>query len=306
MKYILTKLKNLADRLSKLGKLYAFQISGLAILLIVGGMVHVLNIESRLRLPKSTRSFAATSVKIVDKSKQGGGSGVILKSSSIASEILTNKHVCRLVEDGGFVVSNGEFILIEAIKKYPYHDLCLVLVRRDLGVDTIIAKQSPAFFSKAYISGHPGLLPHVLTIGNFSGFETLQMVVGIKKCPEKPSDYEVLACIFLGGVPVVEAFSGQLVTGTILPGSSGSAVFNEYGEISGLVFAGRSRELGYAFVVPYAYILHFTQNQRFYRYQKVGNVKYSNLIRRIFNVQQVCDQKNIKLCDKTIPNSIEL
>jgi hypothetical protein len=45
-----------------------------------------------------------------------------------------------------------------------------------------------------------------------------------------------------------------------MPGSSGSAVFNDRGEIAGLVFAGRG-ELGYAFSVPQAFIYSFVNDE---------------------------------------------
>ena len=41
-----------------------------------------------------------------------------------------------------------------------------------------------------------------------------------------------------------------------MPGSSGSAIYNEKGEISALVFAGQG-DLGYAFAVPVEYIYAF-------------------------------------------------
>jgi hypothetical protein len=69
--------------------------------------------------------------------------------------------------------------------------------------------------------------------------------------PEK-----VLYCAFIGGLPVIKEYQAQLVTALISPGSSGSAVYNTDGEISGLVFAG-SKPLGYAFIVPISFVRYF-------------------------------------------------
>ena len=51
----------------------------------------------------------------------------------------------------------------------------------------------------------------------------------------------------------------QLVTGLVLPGSSGSAVFDYKGYIGGVVFASGSRELYYALVVPYTFVKFFLE-----------------------------------------------
>jgi len=51
-----------------------------------------------------------------------------------------------------------------------------------------------------------------------------------------------------------------LVTATIMPGSSGSGVFNEDMELSGLAFAG-SGDLGYAWTVPYEDMMYFLNKE---------------------------------------------
>ena len=253
--------------------------------------------------PELTKEFAETSVMILDKDNRSGGSGVILRSNIAYSTILTNKHVCRLTKGGGYVVKDGRKHLVHSIKRYASHDLCLVKVFHNFGVNTKIADSNPLDFNDAFISGHPGLLPHVLTKGNFSGHEIIKMVVGIKSC-DNLSEEElmkyVMYCIFFGGVPVVQDFEAQLVTGTILPGSSGSGVFNTEGEIGGLVFAGRGEGLGYAFIVPHQYLVDFIQNENLYKWQEVNTLNYDNMIRSIFTLQNYCNGLNPKLktfCD---------
>lgn len=266
------------------------QILGLLILACVGLIVNEL-MSSPYKKPSDVADFAETSVKVVDRSQQIGGSGVILRSTQGGSEILTNKHVCRLLEGGGYIKRGEETMLAQAIKKYPDHDLCLVKVQKNLGVTTKVAMFSPVDYSPAYISGHPALLPHVLTTGNFSGEEIITLVVGIKECTKEDIQNAWMICAFFGGMPIIQALESQLVTGTILPGSSGSGVFNDKGEIAGLVFAGRGKGLGYAFIVPHAYVVDFLNVADGIPYTPVNRANLSAAAYRIFNVQKKCETK---------------
>jgi V8-like Glu-specific endopeptidase len=45
---------------------------------------------------------------------------------------------------------------------------------------------------------------------------------------------------FVGGIPDIMQYDSTLVTATIMPGSSGSGVYNENKELAGVVFAGRA------------------------------------------------------------------
>lgn len=243
--------------------------------------------------PLSVKDFSNTSVIIVDKNGNSGGSGVVLNSYISYSEILTNKHVCSLASSGGYVYKDEKKYLVDSIKKYPVHDLCLVKVYANFGVNTKLLRGSLEKHTVAYISGHPSLLPHVLTTGHFSSKIIINLVVGIKECTIEDEENFDLECLTFGEKRIIQSFESQLVTGTILPGSSGSAVFNSKGEISGLVFAGRGRGLGYAFIVPQSYVLDFVDNKEKYKYIKTNRTKYYDLFKSIFSMYDKC---NNKLC----------
>ncbi len=224
--------------------------------------------SQRNMLPKKTKEYAKTSVRIFNMEETGGGSGVIYKSYETFSEILTNKHVCLLVKKGGYVVTQTEKMLAHAIMPYPHHDLCMVLVRKNLKINTYISKMPPTLFTKSYTSGHPALLPHVLTQGHFSEHQIIRVMVGFRPCTSKERMNNPLPCMF-GGKPITKVYESQLSTGTILPGSSGSAVFNEKGKIAGLVFASKSSELSYAYLVPHSFLLDFSRTR--------GTMKYTTI-----------------------------
>ena len=219
--------------------------------------------------PVSVEQFAKVTVMITNLGKTSGGSGSVLKSDKTESVILTNEHICALIKTGGLVNRAGVDYTILSYKVYAFHDLCLIKVLENLDVNLSISESSPTLYSDAVITGHPALLPLVVTKGHFSTLKNIDVVVGLTPCDkDTPQQYE-LYCIFMGGVPIIQTYRTQLVSSTILPGSSGSAVFNSAGEISGVVFASMSRELSYAFIVPQSFVRHFLETQNSYNWVNV-------------------------------------
>jgi len=227
------------------------------VLIVAGIIVNVFFSDWSYFKPSKTKEFAKTSVMVLGPSYRRGGSGVILQSTPTHSIILTNNHICNLVKNGGHILRNARSYPVKAIKRSKEHDLCLMKTMSSFGVNTKIADVPPEKYSDAVISGHPNLLPHVLTKGNFSGYMIITLRIGKRKCTKG------LICALNGGyLLMTKVYETQLVTGLILPGSSGSAVYNDNGEISGLVFAGNGgRGMGYAFIVPYSYVANFVNNE---------------------------------------------
>lgn len=205
----------------------------------------------------NNKDFARTSVMVTLVNGKSGGSGVILSSSPSGSVILTNKHVINLIQNGGLVKTETGAYPIASFKVYPKHDLGLILVQTDLGVNTRIATSAPAKYSSLSVAGHPALLPTAVTGGHFSSRMPIQMMVDMEPCDGKEEGQDVLYCMFVGGKPIIQQFDAQFTTTTIMPGSSGSGVFNDKGELSGLVFAGPGDGLGYGFIVPFEYVKDF-------------------------------------------------
>jgi S1-C subfamily serine protease len=202
--------------------------------------------------PATKESLTETSVKIVRGDRRSGGSGVILSSTADGSTILTNAHVCGIIKKGGIVLRDGEEHAITTYAQSTFHDLCLVTVAADLGTKTKIARRAPHINALATVIGHPSLLPTVVTEGRFSGREIIEVMTDLRPCTQADIDANPekgIMCLILGGIPTLTRYEAQLVTAFISPGSSGSPVFNERGELSGLVFAG-SGPVSNAFIVP--------------------------------------------------------
>jgi len=206
---------------------------------------------------KHETNLGDSSVMIVNHEVTHGGTGIILRSTSGESSILTNDHVCRAINTGGIVISPTGTYQITKMLESELSDLCLISVAADLGVNTKIAQKAPEFYEEAQVSGHPALMPNVISTGHFSGRSIIQVMTGVRKCTDEELSGQLgIICAFFGGIPVVKNFESILVTATIMPGSSGSGVYNKDKELSGVVFAGKS-DFGYAWTVPYEQVVNF-------------------------------------------------
>lgn len=236
-------------------------IAGVLFVVLTMGLLFY-SLSPTITHPTTNAELSRTSVKVVRSDGRSGGTGVILRSGAYESKVLTNNHVCQVIKNGGSVISDTVTTAVTGYQESRLHDLCLITVARNLGVNTEIASSAPEANSDATISGHPRLYPNIITKGNFSGREIIQVILGIKPCSEEEAnDAQTGAyCLFMGGLPIVRKFEAQVVGATIQPGSSGSAVFNNKGEISALVFAGAG-DIAYAFTVPYESIATFLNRE---------------------------------------------
>jgi hypothetical protein len=233
-------------------------LSTLAALLVIAGMMKLASVLS-------TNDIVASAVMITNNSGNHGGTGVILRSNRSKSEILTNSHVCKVVEQGGLVTTKTGSYAVTSYKHSKLHDICLITVNADLGVNTPVAKRAPVlYYEAASISGHPALLPNIVTNGHFSGKRIISVMIGVKQCTESElQDPRLgLPCILMGGLPIIKRYESTLVSATIMPGSSGSGVFNASQQLAGLAFAG-SGDLGYAWTVPFEALKNFLNREQY-------------------------------------------
>lgn len=246
-------------------------------------------------LPVNNSEYAKTAVMITSFDGRSGGTGVILDSNPAVSHVLTNKHVCELVQVGGKVVTDDRTIYpVDSYQVYSKHDLCLIEVHADLKINIKVADHAPADYDTDIVAGHPALLPTIITVGHFSKQELIDLMIGLKDCDGTEKEDEVFACMVLGGKPIVKQFPAQATSSLIMPGSSGSAVFNDKGELSGLIFAGNAG-LSYGFMVPWTYIHDFLKHKWQYPPESPdADRKKRNFFTSYFKLEGICDSKNIK------------
>lgn len=209
---------------------------------------------------KSDEAKARAAVKITRLDERSGGTGVVLSSSTTESKVLTNNHVCGVVEHGGIVSNNYGRGFVTSFIRSEIHDLCLITVAANFHTKTTLADEPPKLTTIAAVSGFPKLMPNIITRGSFGDHQIVSIMIGMKPCTVEdmasPDPTVGLICAFVGGLPIIRNYDAQFTGATIQPGNSGSAVYNEAGELSGLVFAG-SGDLSYGLIVPYEFLVNF-------------------------------------------------
>lgn len=251
------------------------------------------------RKPVNNSEYAKTAVMITSDAETSGGTGVILDSHPGVSHVLTNKHVCQLVQIGGKVITdNGQKYPVDSYRVYTKHDLCLIEVNADLHVNTKVANHPPEDYETSIVVGHPALLPTMITVGHFSQQRMINLMVDLEKCDgSEESEDDMMMCLFMGGKPVLKTFQAQVTSSLIMPGSSGSAVFNSKGEVAGLIFAG-NKDLSYGFLVPWAYVHDFLKHQTRYKLELPNpKRKQRNFFTAYFKLEKICRVQNTELCD---------
>src|SRR5574343_434672 len=236
---------------------------GFLVKVAVAGIMLGLSAIGVYLLNHDDTNITSATVMITIIEQSSGGSGVVIYNDDKESSVLTNRHVCELLKNGGAVsLVNGQSHLVSKYVMSNIHDLCLVGVQANLGHSANVASRSPEIYEKATVSGHPNLLPNVVSTGHFSGNKVIRVLTGWKECTKadmKDPQLGIL-CVIFGRLPVLKTYETVLATAMIMPGSSGSAVYNSDLEISGLVFAGNG-EMSYAFTVPYTYVHEFLTNE---------------------------------------------
>ena len=252
--------------------------------------------RSKTIKPLTGPEYSLTSVMITRYDGRSGGSGVIVSSNKNSSHILTNAHVCEVIKNGGIVRSDFAKGVVKSYKVSEIHDLCLITTNNNFKINTVIASDAPDLYEDAIVAGHPHLLPVIVTRGHFSQKELITILVGTRSCTPEEMEKEEngLFCKFFGIIPIIRTYEAQVVSSTIMPGSSGSPVYNKDGEIAGLVFAG-SGNFGYAMIVPYEYISSFFE----YELQTLPTRFPNEFVKDVEEVEQtktwskVCAEENI-------------
>jgi len=234
-------------------------VSGALIALLLITVLSIPPMLTRFSVSSKPNPILLNTVMITNMEKDSGGSGVIIEHTNSYSRILTNAHVCKVVENGGLIKThNGQESLVVSYKVSNVHDICEITVNQDLQHAAKLASKAPAMLSKATVAGHPSLLPSVITTGHFSERLIIQIMIGMEPCSDEDVKTPGLVdqCLFFGGFPLIKQFDALLATALIMPGSSGSGIYNDDGELAGLVFAG-SAGLSYALTVPFEYVYNF-------------------------------------------------
>lgn len=263
---------------------------------------------SLLLLLSGCFSYPNSSVKITNLKGNSGGSGSIIQSGPEGSLVLTNAHVCRVVEQGGRLEADSVAGIVASYKVSLVHDLCLIKTLTNLGEASIVSTEDSQMFEPSVVIGHPSLLPTIASQGHFSGPMMVAILTGVRACTsEELNDPEsMLVCVFLGGLPIVRSYEAQVVSSTIMPGSSGSPVYGADKRIKAVIFAGQSNSpFGYGIAVPHSYVLNFVTKESLLLSESVPNMsvilgeKSSHMSTKVISskMNEVCKKlRKSKVC----------
>lgn len=200
------------------------------------------------------------SVMVTNREQTSGGTGIILKSGAHKSQVLTNNHVCEVVKKGGVIVTTFGTYQVNGTKSSAVSDLCILTVLDDLYLDTKLASKAPKTYSEVRVSGYPALMPNVISHGHLSGRSIITILKGIKPCTPEDEKSAPLLCFFFKGIPQIQHYESVFTSATIMPGNSGSGVYNDQSDLIGVVFAGSSN-FGYSWTVPYEQTKLFVETE---------------------------------------------
>jgi len=245
----------------------------------------------------SSARLTSSSVMITDPSLRSGGSGTVLSSTDSRSIILTNRHVCEVIKNGGVVQTDTASAFVIAYKPSETHDLCLIMTAGSLKAGVSVSSYIPQPYDEATVIGHPHLLPTIITKGHFSGKSVISVMTGTRDCSEeeKTNPETGLFCAMFGKLPVVRMYEAIAISNLIQPGSSGSPVFDAAGNVSAVVFAGGG-DMSFGYAVPLEYVYNFVNTEaKSLKYTRVNNVinvtaHKEDSDRRSFieNAQRIC------------------
>jgi S1-C subfamily serine protease len=191
-----------------------------------------------------------------------GGTGFHVKAKSGTVYIVTNRHVCEISKDGYVDVLSSSLprpIPRRIIQKYEDHDLCLV--------EPIVGKKGLDIASSVDVGedivlvGHPNLRPLVVKKGEYIGNQVIELISGYDKstCKGNWISNDFLKEFYnIEGI-CVESYYSMQASVTSYGGNSGSPVINKYGNVVGVLFAGSTRVVDDAYLVPLRHLKRFLE-----------------------------------------------
>ena len=190
-----------------------------------------------------------------------GGTGFSVRSPSGEVYTMTNSHVCALANSDGLLHADSPLwegarsIKVMSVSKTA--DLCLLEPIHEL--TPVLAAQSLDTARRLYAYGHPRLSGQTLSEGFVVERKDIDLAdedTPLDQCNGPGRRVEVVQNFIFAAPMCIVKRDAWLTSLVIHPGSSGSPVVNDAGNLVGVMFAGMS-DTGYGAMVPVERVLEF-------------------------------------------------
>lgn len=200
-------------------------------------------------------------VQVLLPTEAGGGTGFFVKAKSGTNFIMTNRHVCGVKDESGYVRIKHPSLKIDVMRKVIYedkdHDLCLISAR-DLNFKPITIGSNQKQGETMYVVGHPGLRQLTVSHGEYIGRAPVELLFEVenpKDCPGTVRQIPPPWSFIMGKEWVCTRSYEALETTTVIyGGNSGSPAVNKFGHLVGVAFAGNTQQEHDTFFVPLKYV----------------------------------------------------
>lgn len=192
-------------------------------------------------------------VRVLSPVGAGGGTGFSMQGSSGELFIVTNRHVCEAAVNGWMAIKHGnETIFKRVVYRDNKHDICLI--SGDKKFPALKTSDSPYIGQINFVIGHPALRDLTVSQGEFIGYDNVELIKQAQtrdQCDGKIIELHPIQQ-FLYGVEFIclKSFKSLSLTTVTYPGNSGSPVFNRFGRVIGILFAGNRSQEHNNFAVP--------------------------------------------------------
>lgn len=203
-------------------------------------------------------NYKGQSVIKLYKKGSGGGTGFQIMAPNGVQYTLTNAHICHIDDELTAEDHSGEEIgTLRVLKIYPEHDLCIMegvpaLPALKLA-DSIQARE------RVWLIGYPALRPLTLESGHFAGIMNIRVFTQCEEYGTKKMNINGKDAIvkYRALIPCIRPYKSQYINNISYGGNSGSPVLDKWGNVVGVLFAGRRDQPTSSFTVPHSAIKAF-------------------------------------------------
>lgn len=207
---------------------------------------------------KITKTFA----------ERSGGTGFMVQAPSGKKYILTNAHICAMGKTLVVKDFNGKKRLSSVYKVYKKHDLCLMNAVSN--VPALKVASNIQLREKVFLIGHPALRPLTKEAGHFVGRLNIRLLTKCSKFHRNILKKIWTKMPNIQGLIVMSRYRSKYCTKTrssnhinniAYGGNSGSPVLNIWGNVVGVLYAGRRDQPTSSHTVPLKEIKEFLKDK---------------------------------------------